>query len=263
MQQSFFRSPLALDTNQKFFKQENPAHAFDESAVDHTTLDSGLEMSPHMADSRRESFAAGSSLFSPKTETWDSVEMQSVPSTTGYSEHPNSNNPFMRLDQTQAAAFGAQATPWGMASSSGTCTPIAQFDGMADFDHSTSIFQRQMAGQAPFNNPNVNIFAGLGSVNTTSAIINPTVATAGLPIPMPQRKDVGAQGQKKLPPSPTLRSHNDLRRGDGIRKKNARFEIPPDRNLSNIDQLISQSTDEQEIKELKQQKRLLRNRQAA
>jgi hypothetical protein len=53
------------------------------------------------------------------------------------------------------------------------------------------------------------------------------------------------------------------RRGDGIRKKNARFDIPAERNLTNIDQLISQSTDEQEIKELKQQKRLLRNRQAA
>jgi len=53
------------------------------------------------------------------------------------------------------------------------------------------------------------------------------------------------------------------RRGDGIRKKNARFDIPAERNLNNIDQLIAQSTDEQEIKELKQQKRLLRNRQAA
>ena len=30
------------------------------------------------------------------------------------------------------------------------------------------------------------------------------------------------------------------RRGDGIRKKNARFDIPAERNLTNIDQLISQ-----------------------
>lgn len=52
-------------------------------------------------------------------------------------------------------------------------------------------------------------------------------------------------------------------RSDGIRKKNARFEIPKERNLANIDALIMQSTDEQEKKELKQQKRLLRNRQAA
>lgn len=52
-------------------------------------------------------------------------------------------------------------------------------------------------------------------------------------------------------------------RRDGIRKKNARFDIPPERSLANIDHLIQQSHDDAEIKELKQQKRLLRNRQAA
>lgn len=52
-------------------------------------------------------------------------------------------------------------------------------------------------------------------------------------------------------------------RPDGIRKKNARFEIPKERNLQTIDALIQASTDENEKKELKQQKRLLRNRQAA
>ncbi|KAF3402316.1 hypothetical protein DPV78_003647 [Talaromyces pinophilus] len=50
---------------------------------------------------------------------------------------------------------------------------------------------------------------------------------------------------------------------DGIRKKNARFDIPAERTLSNIEEMIAQSTKEDEIKELKQQKRLLRNRQAA
>ena len=73
----------------------------------------------------------------------------------------------------------------------------------------------------------------------------------------------GHLSKKMRSGSPTGRSHNELRRGDGIRKKNARFEIPAERNLNNIDQLIASSTDEQEIKELKQQKRLLRNRQAA
>ncbi|GME26158.1 hypothetical protein AOQ84DRAFT_305905 [Neofusicoccum parvum] len=55
---------------------------------------------------------------------------------------------------------------------------------------------------------------------------------------------------------------NKRKRPD-VRKKNIRFEIPPERSLLNIDQLIAQSTNEEEIKELKQQKRLLRNRQAA
>ncbi|KAI5294213.1 hypothetical protein KEM52_004463 [Ascosphaera acerosa] len=52
-------------------------------------------------------------------------------------------------------------------------------------------------------------------------------------------------------------------RGDGIRKKNARFDIPAEVNLDTVDRLISQASDETHIKELKQQKRLLRNRQAA
>lgn len=66
------------------------------------------------------------------------------------------------------------------------------------------------------------------------------------------------------PQSPGPRSHSPLNlRRDGIRKKNARFDIPAERTLLNIDTLIAQSADDQEIKELKQQKRLLRNRQAA
>ena len=71
--------------------------------------------------------------------------------------------------------------------------------------------------------------------------------------------------QRHFPESPRFRamSPQTVLRSDGIRKKNARFEIPRERNLANIDALIMQSTDDQEKKELKQQKRLLRNRQAA
>ncbi|KKY26454.1 putative bzip transcription [Phaeomoniella chlamydospora] len=54
----------------------------------------------------------------------------------------------------------------------------------------------------------------------------------------------------------------------GSKKSHAptEFEIPKDRNLGTIDSLISHYTqvgDESQVKELKQQKRLLRNRQAA
>lgn len=80
----------------------------------------------------------------------------------------------------------------------------------------------------------------------------------------------GAEG-----PSPVISPHRSasplsIRREtlrdfirDSIRRKNARFDIPVERTLSNIDELISHATDEREMKELKQQKRLLRNRQAA
>lgn len=251
----FSTTSLALDTSQKYRK--------DDTLLDNSNIDSAFDMSPHMADSRRESFAVGPALFSPKTETWDAVDMQSIPSTTGYSDHPNSNNPFFRLDQAQGATpFVNQASHWPFGNGSGTCTPMPQFDTLADFDK-TSIFQRPVGTSPPFSNPNMNIFAGLNSTTTSASALPTTSATAGQGVSTLPRTDVSANGQKKLPASPTVRSHNELRRGDGIRKKNARFDIPPDRNLSNIDQLINQSRDEQEIKELKQQKRLLRNRQAA
>jgi hypothetical protein len=69
-------------------------------------------------------------------------------------------------------------------------------------------------------------------------------------------------GPKRMRPNTPPRSFSPRRDG-GIRKKNARFDIPAERNLLNIDNLIQSCTNEDDLKELKQQKRLLRNRQAA
>ncbi|GKT83184.1 LOW QUALITY PROTEIN: BZIP transcription factor [Colletotrichum tofieldiae] len=255
---AYYRStPLTVDTTQaqKYYEEEDHS-ILDESILDHSALDSGLEMSPPMAGSRRESFAVGGSLFSPKTEDWQSVDMQSVPSNNPFIEQHNNNNPFMRLDHAQPSPFGHQGNAWSLSNTSGSCTPLQQFDGMpAEYDNGTPMFQRPVSGQTPFTNPTgqINMFAPIGSGNQS-------IPTS------PQKGWLGqaeSMAKKMRPGSPTIRSHNDMRRGDGIRKKNARFDIPAERNLSNIDQLIAQSTDEQEIKELKQQKRLLRNRQAA
>jgi hypothetical protein len=49
----------------------------------------------------------------------------------------------------------------------------------------------------------------------------------------------------------------------GVRKRNARIDIPPERSLQNIDQLISESTNDDEIRDLRKQRRLLKNRKAA
>ncbi|KAF4443223.1 hypothetical protein FALBO_17274 [Fusarium albosuccineum] len=253
MQQPFYRpAPLTVDTThaQKYFEDEDNS-VLDDNILDQTAIDSGLELSPPMADSRRESFAVGPPLFSPKTEDWQSVDMQSVPSNNPFLDQ-HSNNPFMRLDQNQHNAF-APAGNWSLGNGSGACTPLHPFDGVpAEYDAGASIFQqRTMAGPTPFTNG--NMFSSLPAGNQS--------------IPTSPQKEwmtpQQAMSKKMRPSSPAIRSHNDMRRGDGIRKKNARFDIPAERNLSNIDQLIAQSTDEQEIKELKQQKRLLRNRQAA
>ncbi|KAI0020595.1 bZIP transcription factor [Xylariomycetidae sp. FL0641] len=218
-------------------------------------------MSPPMADSRRDSFAVAGSLFSPKTEDWHSaVDMQSVPSNNPFLEpQHHSNNPFTRPEQSQAS-YAASSQQWSMGHTSGTCTPL-QYDGIdATYDSGSSVFPRTMPmqTQTPFSNPtgHVPLFSNVNANNSS-------VPTSPQKDWMSQEFKNQSMAKRMRPNSPAIRSHNELRRGDGIRKKNARFDIPAERNLSNIDQLISQSTDDQEIKELKQQKRLLRNRQAA
>ncbi|ROT36867.1 bZIP transcription factor [Sodiomyces alkalinus F11] len=264
MQPYYRATSLSVDTHhaQKYFEEEDNS-VLDENILEHSAVDSGLEMSPPMANSRRDSFAVGSSLFSPKTEDWHSVDMQSIPSNNpfiGNQSQQHSNNPFFRLDRPDPSPFGPPSNAWSLGNGSGSCTPLPQFDGLpAEFDAAASLFPQQPMQShtpiTPFGNPSgqVNLFSSLGS------------ATQPIP-PSPQKAWIGqneSMAKKMRPNTPSIRSHNELRRGDGIRKKNARFDIPAERNLNNIDQLIAQSTDEQEIKELKQQKRLLRNRQAA
>jgi len=260
--QSFYRSPLTVDTSHahKYFDDEDSS-ILDENILDQNALDSGLEMSPPTADSRRDSFEVPTTLFSPKSEDWQSVEMQSVPSNNPFID-PHSNNPFFRMDQSQQAAYASHS--WAAMTSSGSATPLQAFDGLpSEFDTNLPLFSRPaLQPQTPFSN----------SGSQVQVALFPQLAQAGSQsIPTSPQKDhwMGQDMKNPLlskrprPHSPLIRSHNDLRRGDGIRKKNARFEIPAERNLNNIDQLINQSTDDQEIKELKQQKRLLRNRQAA
>ncbi|PHH64569.1 hypothetical protein CDD81_4348 [Ophiocordyceps australis] len=263
VQQPFYRAAnLTVDTShaqQRYFDTEEKS-VLDDSILDHSTVDSALEFSPPMAASRRESFAVSSALFSPKTEDWPTVDMQSLPSNNPFADqHSNtSNNPFTRLDHGQNHVFGPHTGGHWMVdhvTGSAAATPFQpSYDNVStDYEASASIFSRQLNGQGAFGNATGNVFASINGGDQSA--------------PTSPQKDWMSSGQasskKTRPGSPVIRSHNDLRRGDGIRKKNARFEIPAERNLSNIDQLIAQTTDEQEIKELKQQKRLLRNRQAA
>ncbi|CAP67883.1 uncharacterized protein PODANS_1_17610 [Podospora anserina S mat+] len=255
---NFYRGPLSVDTNhaQKYFEEEADS-ILDDNILDQSGIDSGFENSPSMTDSRRDSFAVAPSLFSPKTESWQQVDMQAVPSNNPFFD-AQSNNPFLQMDRGQHAVYANQTWPM---TSSGSATPQMQtFDGLpAEYDSAPmNMFPKPSPFQVqatPFGNPGPQpaMFQQLPQSMPTSPHKDVWMA-----------QDVKSQALKRpRPASPLIRSHNDLRRGDGIRKKNARFDIPAERNLTNIDQLIAQSTDEQEIKELKQQKRLLRNRQAA
>ena len=257
---NFYRqSALTVDTHTQNYFEEDEGSILDENILDQSALDSGLEMSPPMNGSRRDSFAVSSALFSPKTDEWQHVDMQPMSSNNPFAEQ--NNNPFMRVD-SQSSTYGHQSHGWPMSNGSGMSTPMQGHDGLpSEFEVNAPIFQRPMQNQTPFSNPGNQQLPLFSSANTSNGSIPPS----------PQKEwsvadamDHRAMPKRMRPHSPTLRSHPDMsRRGDGIRKKNARFDIPAERNLTNIDQLIAQSTDEQEIKELKQQKRLLRNRQAA
>jgi hypothetical protein len=266
MQSMYNRTPLSVDTAQaQKFVEEDDHNILDDNIFDQSALDSGLEMSPPMVDSRRESFGVAPSLFSPKTEDWQSVEMQSLPSNNPF--YDQSTNPFLRMDQAQPVVY-QQSWPMSTTTSAAGTPQLQAFDGLpVEYDSTgTNMAMVPRPAAAPLANPAnpfvnpANPVAMFPSLTHTAPAVMPT---------SPQKdawmaQDLKSQALKRSrPASPLIRSHNELRRGDGIRKKNARFDIPAERNLSNIDQLIAQSTDEQEIKELKQQKRLLRNRQAA
>lgn len=213
-------------------------------------------MSPPMAGSRRDSFAV-SSLFSPKTEDWHHVDMQQPMGSNNPFVEQN-NNPFMRVEASTYGHQGWMSNNSGM--NSGMSTPMQTHDGLPEgFEVNSSVFQRPM--QTPFSSTGNHQLPLFSSGNNNESIpASPQQKEWSVADAMDHR----SMPKRMRPSSPTLRSNHDMsRRGDGIRKKNARFDIPAERNLNNIDQLISQSTDEQEIKELKQQKRLLRNRQAA
>ena len=75
--------------------------------------------------------------------------------------------------------------------------------------------------------------------------------------------EVDPQMPKRIHLSACLDTSSEVIRPDGIRKKNAKFEIPQDRNLDTLDDLIKHAKNDTELKELKMQKRLLRNREAA
>ena len=184
--------------------------------------------------------------------------------------------PFPPPQQVQFSSPGF----WPVNSSSGSCTPTAAggMDPMTDFSHGSDNTPMPQAPPPPPPHGRTYSYDGL-HVDTHQPFFPP--APPAFP-GSPQSSKGGwvsassSDGLEYRPAAPSAseapRSQTPnlagaaqifRRGGDGIRKKNARFEIPAERNLRTIDHLINNTNDESEIKELKQQKRLLRNRQAA
>ncbi|KAL4925488.1 putative bZIP transcription factor [Aspergillus undulatus] len=256
----YHQHPSALDAKppSTSYPEDDDMSVLDDKILDTTSSDY-----TSAADHRRHSYEQGPDAFQHRDSVWSDFS-QSVSSNqsrhnsqVGHPYFESAPNPFMRMD---GLPYG-QPQPWSMSKDSGSCTPSAMYENYpTDMDN---------ASVAPFSG------GAVGPVNTISMPsmysrqhmgFAPPGAVAMSPQSsqgwMPASTDMPDPGRPKN--SPTYRNSSPLSvRRDGIRKKNARFEIPAERTLSNIDALINQSTNDEEIKELKQQKRLLRNRQAA
>ncbi|CEJ90513.1 hypothetical protein VHEMI06293 [[Torrubiella] hemipterigena] len=219
----------------------NNATALEDAIFENYNADS-LELSPNMDGSRRESFAAGPSLFSPKSEDWQGVDMQSIPSGNPFVDQQQNVN-VTSFGQGATHEFNPQAAMWPMRGNVSGTSP-QQVENITEMDPT---FQ-MMGATMSFNHPNM--------FTPATGQMNHNMAAAIVPKEWSRSSHMPAREQQ------TAQSISDARQ-EGIRKRNTRFEIPPEHNLGNIDHLIAQSTDEHRIKELKAQKRLLRNRQAA
>ncbi|OAX80550.1 hypothetical protein ACJ72_05113 [Emergomyces africanus] len=248
----YHQSPPALDSKPVFSGDDEM------SVLDDKILESSTSDIASMNDPRRSSFDHTSEDFSRRNSVWsDSQSRHASQMSTPLFEPVN---PFVRVE-TQSSGYGQQQS-WPLSADSGSCTPTPIYE---QFPHD-------------YDGNSTNPFAGgaVGPVNPMSFSHMPYRPGSTFPgstaTPMSPQSSQGwvsgtseaTEARSKPIRNTTYRNGSPLHmRRDGIRKKNARFDIPAERTLSNIDMLISQCTDEDEIKELKQQKRLLRNRQAA
>ncbi|KAJ5698645.1 hypothetical protein N7462_000650 [Penicillium macrosclerotiorum] len=244
----------------------NPAEEDEMSVLDDKILDS---TSPSLSDPRRTSYDSQDAAYSHRNSVWSNYSHtgsdQSRPSShLGHAILDAAAPQFMSVDGPQpypqtTAATGAS---WALSrTASGSCTPTAYDQYPSEVETSAAAPFAGGAvgpvgsipmGAVSYRGGGMNFAAPPGGV-----AMSPQSSQGWMPAPM-DLADAAAQAKTAYRNGSPL----TLRR-DGIRKKNARFEIPAERTLSNIDHLISQSSNDEEIKELKQQKRLLRNRQAA
>ncbi|ORY14594.1 hypothetical protein BCR34DRAFT_599140 [Clohesyomyces aquaticus] len=243
---------------------------------DSTTLDSNILDTPTLMSPT----TSTQGIFSPDTSLWEDFSAGQFVDRTATSSVVNhngnnpffteqSNNPFARLPANQAATYGQQT--WPVPDNSGSRTPTASKPlnpfGPGDFESTPSSFVPVASHMASgFGNPHglpVHSNVRPSSVFPTAPPEQPMSPHTNSEWMAFNQQEMDARpGPKRMRANSPLRSYSPRRDG-GIRKKNARFDIPAERNLANIDHLISTCENEEQLKELKQQKRLLRNRQAA
>jgi hypothetical protein len=208
------------------------------SIMDHQSL-----LSPSSSD-RKDSFAAPSStFFSPPSavSNWDDRYASSP--------DPTSRSLSTHFQEPHTMGYLSQPSWFGFSRSEQSKTPTVP------------------SSYEPFNQPPAASFPtppsdpAYGMPIVQPAVILSPAGPLATHMALAERE---VEHNRLIKRDPRPMSPGYPRRDpNGVRKKNSRFEIPPGRSLQNIDHLIASSHNEDEKKELKAQKRLLRNRQAA
>ncbi|KAK5159164.1 hypothetical protein BJ546DRAFT_228509 [Cryomyces antarcticus] len=268
-------SPSTIDRKRpSFFDVDDDCAVLDDAVLDTAN---GI-MSPAATHYRRDSFPDSNTVLSPAPGNWDdfgpAFDQNDVDCKPQVSANPifgQNKNPFARLQASQAAPYGQLPVSWTFEEDPGTCTPTtATFEGYpVEYETGAPAYLSAEHFGLPTSG-----YHGIPFNNVRSSSVFPPVPQIKPPISPSSNNDWMSLAEQEIDARPTSKrvrlsgssrsfSPGAYPRGDGIRKKNARFDIPSERNLENIDRLIAESNNDEEVKELKQQKRLLRNRQAA
>ena len=266
----------ALDSKRPAYFEEDEGSA----VLDPAILDADIMQSPHQSHFRKDSFANSNGVLSPaESQVWDHhypSGLNGEPTSAGAQNPYHEESGFVRQGAPHVPLPGYPHPQQHLRpqwQSPGNCTPTTgaefmppppQFDGQHQYPH-----RRQDSAHGSFSHaPPPPGFHG-PHVAEANFIPAPQVQTPMSPhshqdwMGMAQQEMECRPMPKRMRPNSPPRSVTDFQRRDGIRKKNGRIEIPTERNIHTIDELIDQTTDEDLLKELKQQKRLLRNREAA
>lgn len=257
-----------------------PPHFFSENntGVLEPALRDGDIMQHQDSDQlRRRSYVNNPAVMSPgDAHPWSTPYPTGVPmdhSNVVQSPHHEHRHGFGRDSGYPLPAIGHDSQPqgWQYEHASGHCTPSNRMDfeqppTVTPFDAPHYISHRSDSARGSFSHPpRRHTFNG----PEEGFIPAPQVQTPMSPHSHQDWMTMAAQEVECRPQSRRMgggapaQTTVDFQRGDGIRKKNARIEIPQERSIENIEHMLETVTDEDVLKELKQQKRLLRNREAA
>lgn len=257
-------NPLHMQYWQKGQLDQEDESVLDDHILDSSTFDSAtLDNMP-----RRQSFASNASLLSPRQQNWSDFAYNNDATPTASLNHHASLYPEHIANDfpsgiPQYPSYGSHMAAWNAQGSVGTdasnAAAFAAFN--TDLD--------DVKPEEPFNHDvaqpsHQNHYGGLPQHSAPDYRHDAASAAS------PQWSTSSSDAVEKIPrsvlvQSPTFNHNAPHLRRDGVRKKNARFDIPDGHNVHTIDLLIAAAdpTNEEKIRTLKQEKRLLRNRQAA